>query len=54
IDIIIPENYFFTMGDNRPISRDSRDVEVGVVNKDEIIGRVSLRLFPFDNVGKIN
>ena len=53
IDIIIPENYFFTMGDNRPISRDSRDVEVGVVNKDEIVGRVSLRLFPFDNVGKI-
>lgn len=54
IDIIIPEDYFFTMGDNRSISRDSRDVEVGVINKEEIIGRVSVRLYPFDSIGKVS
>lgn len=53
IDILIPNDYFFAMGDNRSVSRDSRDTSVGVVNKDEIIGQVSLRLFPFEEVGTI-
>ncbi|MDO7205093.1 S26 family signal peptidase [Paraclostridium bifermentans] len=34
------------MGDNRLVSKDSRDSDVGVVNKNEIVGEVSMRLFP--------
>jgi signal peptidase I len=33
----IPEDYIFIMGDNRPVSRDSR--EIGPVKIDSIIGR---------------
>lgn len=54
IDIIIPKDYFFAMGDNRDVSRDSRDMVVGVVNKSEIVGRVSVRLFPFEDIGKVD
>lgn len=50
-DIKIPNNSYFTMGDNRLISKDSRDSEVGVINKKKILGEVSIRLFPFNELG---
>lgn len=53
IDIIIPQGYYFTMGDNRMISRDSRDQSIGVIKEDEIVGRISMRLYPFDEIGKV-
>lgn len=53
IDIKIPNDSYFAMGDNRLVSKDSRDSDVGVVNKDEIVGEVSLRLFPLKEVGVI-
>lgn len=53
IDIVIPSGHYFAMGDNREVSRDSRDKAVGVIKKDEIIGQVSMRLFPFEEVGKV-
>ncbi|MCU9815274.1 MULTISPECIES: signal peptidase I [Paraclostridium] len=53
IDIKIPSDSYFAMGDNRLVSKDSRDSDVGVVNKNEIVGEVSMRLFPFQNLGQI-
>lgn len=53
IDMKIPSDSYFAMGDNRLVSKDSRDNEVGVVNKDEIVGEVSMRLFPFQSLGAI-
>ena len=53
IDIKIPSDSYFAMGDNRLVSKDSRDSDVGVVNKNEIVGEVSMRLFPFKEVGTI-
>ena len=42
------------MGDNRPNSLDSRDPSIGEVAVTDILGRVDLRLFPFDKIGLIN
>lgn len=39
-EIIIPRGYFFLEGDNEDESIDSRNSAVGLVNIDEIIGKV--------------
>lgn len=51
IDMIVPKNHIFTMGDNRPKSRDSR--EIGAINIDDIIGKVDIRLYPFNKIGNV-
>lgn len=53
IDIVVPENEIFVMGDNRPYSRDSRSYEIGTVSINDIIGKVSMRVYPFDKLGNI-
>ena len=50
----IPEGYYFVMGDNRGNSVDSRDYRVGLVKESEIEGTTTIRLFPFNKIGKFN
>lgn len=51
--VMIPDNYYFVMGDNRKDSSDSRDYRVGLIEKSQIEGTATIRLFPFNKFGKI-
>lgn len=44
----IPKDMYFVLGDNRTNSNDSR--EFGLVKKDEIIGKIVMRLYPFSKI----
>ncbi|WP_405196549.1 signal peptidase I [Virgibacillus necropolis] len=45
--IEVPEDSYFVMGDNRAISKDSRN-GLGFINADDIVGRSELVIYPFD------
>ncbi|WP_443082215.1 signal peptidase I [Terrisporobacter sp.] len=53
IDMIVPANEIFTMGDNRENSDDSRKDYIGTISLDDIVGEVVLRAYPFNNMGKV-
>lgn len=48
-EVTIDEGEYYCMGDNRPSSLDSR--ELGAIDKDKFVGKVIVRLYPFDKVG---
>ena len=49
--VVLGEDEYFVMGDNREVSLDSRYSEVGNIPRSIVIGRAWLRLYPFSEFG---
>lgn len=49
--ILLAEDEYFVMGDNRNNSKDSRAEVVGNIHRDDIIGRAWMRIWPFSRAG---
>lgn len=51
--IELGEDEYFVLGDNRNHSSDSRDPSVGVLKREDLIGKAWVRIYPFDRFGVI-
>lgn len=47
IPVKLKSNEYFTIGDNRKYSIDSRTEKINIVKKEEIIGKVLFRIYPW-------
>ena len=46
----VPQEQYFVMGDMRASSIDSRNTLIGCIPKDQIVGKVFFRIWPFDSI----
>lgn len=51
--LVVSEGCVFVMGDNRENSKDSRSLEIGLVDKREILGKALFLFLPGSNHGRV-
>ena len=53
LPVVVGEDEFFVLGDNRSNSKDSRFASVGLIQRDDIIGSAWFRFIPIDGIGAL-
>ena len=51
--LVLGDDEYFVLGDNRNNSQDSRAANVGLIHRDELLGRAWVRIWPFSEFGVI-
>lgn len=51
---VVEEGCYFVMGDNRNASSDSRTEKIGDIEQEDIMGKVFVRLYPFNSIEFFN
>lgn len=49
----VPEKRYFVLGDHRETSADSRNVTIGCISDEQIVGRIVFCIWPFANFGTV-
>ena len=50
----VPDGRYFVMGDHRATSQDSRNLSVGCIAEEQIVGRIVFRVWPLSEFGRIS
>ncbi len=53
-EIVLGDDEYFVLGDNRNNSTDSRFEDVGNIKGEDIVGKAWLRIYPFSNFGLVD
>jgi signal peptidase I len=49
----VPDERVFVMGDHRSVSVDSRSSQIGCIADEQVVGRITFRVWPFKRLGKV-